>query len=214
MRPRQRTRKRRKNSVLVLTRFAQRMRPTGDDLATASARVAQTGFAIAACLKPQGANRRRVLRTSPSWRYSSKASMPLCRGGAATAACGGPVSAAAPPGAAAIGRLPASTLSEGSRGRIALAVAAPGGPPLLDRPRIAPDRGQISGHCRRFPAAGGIMFPQESRARWPNFPRTAVARAAGIGEYLRGRLAGVEIRLGLRRRIRRRQGGRDDPRHD
>jgi hypothetical protein len=58
------------------------------------------------------------------------------------------------------------------------------------------------------------MFPQESRARWPNFPRTAVARAAGIGEYLRGRLAGVEIRLGLRRRIRRRQGGRDDPRHD
>src|SRR5262249_8934377 len=45
------------------------------------------------------ASRRRVLRTSPSWRYSSKAST-FCRGGAATAACGGPVSAA-PPGAAA-----------------------------------------------------------------------------------------------------------------
>ena len=57
MRPRRRTLKRRKNSVLVLTRFARRMRPTGDDLATASARVAQTGFAIAACLKPRGAKR-------------------------------------------------------------------------------------------------------------------------------------------------------------
>jgi hypothetical protein len=58
------------------------------------------------------------------------------------------------------------------------------------------------------------MFPQESRARWPNFPRTAVARVAGIGENLRGRLAGVEIRLGLRRRIRRHGGSGDDPRHD
>jgi len=55
-RPRRRTPKRRKNSVLVLPRFAQRMRSTGADLAqaTASARVAQTGFAIAGSLKPRG----------------------------------------------------------------------------------------------------------------------------------------------------------------
>src|SRR6516225_3872403 len=113
---------------------------------------------------------------------------------------------------ALVGRPTAVALVGPRRGRLARAQRRR--PPLLDRPRVAPDRGKISGHRRRFPGAGGIMFPQESRARGPNFPRAAVARVAGIGEYLRGRLPGVEIRLGLRRRIRRHGGSGDDPRHD
>src|SRR5262249_56728721 len=56
-------------------------------------------------------------------RYSSKPSRAFCRAGVATAACGGPASAA-PPGATAMGRLPASTLSEGRRGLTAPAAPA------------------------------------------------------------------------------------------
>src|SRR5262249_60559942 len=86
-----------------------------------------------------------------------------------------------------LGRPTAVALVGPRRGRLARTQRRR--PPLLDRPGVAPDRGKISGHGRRFPGAGGIMFPQESRARGPNFPRAAVARVAGIGEYLRGRLA-------------------------
>src|SRR5215510_918925 len=98
------------------------------------------------------------------------------------------------------------------RGRLARAQGW--GPPLLDRPRIAADRGEISGHGRGFPRAGGIMFPQEGRAGRPDFPRTAVAGVAGVGEDLRGGLAGIEVCLGPRRMRRRQGGGGDDPRHD
>src|SRR5262249_60324880 len=44
------------------------------------------------------------------------------------------------------------------RGRLARAQGW--GPPLLDRPGITADRGEISGHGRGFPPAGGIMVPQ------------------------------------------------------
>src|SRR5262249_56234182 len=44
------------------------------------------------------------------------------------------------------------------RGRLARAQGW--GPPLLDRPCITADRGEISGPGRRFPPAGGIMVPQ------------------------------------------------------
>src|SRR5262249_47714951 len=62
--------------------------------------------------------------------------------------------------------------------------------------------------------AGGIMFPQEGRAGRPDFPRTAVAGVAGVGEDLRGGLAGIEVCLGPRRMSRRQRGGGKDPRHD
>src|SRR5258708_7969097 len=162
MGPRQATRKGRKNRVLVLTGFAEGMGATGDDLATASARVAQTGFAIAACLKPQGANRRQVLRTSPSWRYSSKASMPLCRGGAATAACGGPVSAAAPPGAAAIGQFPPS-------------------PPPAGKPSPNPRAG---GPARRRGGSGDDPRHDSSNPRHDQSSITADAEATFCFEFL------------------------------
>src|SRR6266849_1961107 len=219
MRPRQRTPKRRKNSVLVLTRFAQRIGPTGDDLATAAARVADrfrdcrlsetTGgeaeassadVAVSALFLEgfdaplprrccHGGLRRTGLGSSASRRGSNRQIARFHTLG------GTPRPDRAGGGRAwrrltLLGRPTVVALVGSRRGR--LARAQRGGPPLLDRPRIAPDRGQISRHCRRFPAAGGIMFPQESRARWPNFPRTAVARVAGIGEYLRGRLAGVD----------------------
>src|SRR5262249_38460067 len=205
MRIRQQTLKRRKNSVLLLTRFPRRMRSTRVDLAqvTASSRrqVRDCRFW------------RRVLRTSPSWLFLEgfDAVLPrrCCHGGlrrtslgdasrrgnryiARFPALGGKPSPnrAGPCRArrrlAPLRRPTAGALVDPRRGR--LASAQRWRPPLLDRPRIAADRGKISGHRRRFPAAGGIMFPQESRARWPNFPRTAVARVAGIGENLRGRL--------------------------
>ena len=215
-RPRQRARKPRKNSVLVLTRFAQRKRPTAADLAdaTASARVAQTRFAIAARLKPGGEPKASSADVAVLALFLEgfDAALPrrgchgsLRRTGLGSSAArrarnrqiarfhtlgGKPRPNRAGRGRAwrrltlLLGRPTAVALVGPRRGR--LARAQRGGPPLLDRPCIASDRGQISGHCCRFPAAGGIMFPQERRARWPNFPRTAVARVAGIGEYLRG----------------------------
>ena len=65
--------------------------------------------------------------------------------------------------------------------------------PLLDGARIAPNRGKIGGHRSRFPRSGGIMFPQESRTGLLELPRTAVTCVAGVGENLRGRLAGLEM---------------------
>src|SRR2546426_9512932 len=82
--------------------------------------------------------RNAILRTPPSQRYSSKSSTAVCRAGVATTGCGGAASGAAPD-AAAVGRLPASTLSEGRRGLTAPAVAALGeGWPCSDVRRPLP----------------------------------------------------------------------------
>ena len=94
--------------------------------------------------------------------------------------------------------------------------------PLLNRPRIAADRGEIGSHGGGCARTGGIMIPQKCRARGLDFPWTAVTRVAGIGEDLRGRLSGVEVRLCPCRRNPHPGGGRDDspgqdesdPRHD
>jgi hypothetical protein len=55
------------------------------------------------------------------------------------------------------------------------------------------------------------MFPQEAGAGRLEFARAAVAGAAGIAENLRGRLAGVEIRLGADRGGGQPDRSADDP---
>jgi hypothetical protein len=85
-----------------------------------------------------------------------------------------------------------------------------GRPPLLNRPCITSNRGEIGSHGRGCAGAGSIMLPQKCRAGRPDFPRTAVTRVAGIGEDLRGRLSGVEVRLCPCRRNRRPCDHRDD----
>lgn len=87
-------------------------------------------------------------------------------------------------------------------------------PPLLDGPGIATYRGEIPGHDGRFLDPGGIMLPKEPGIGLPEFPWAAVARITSVGKDLRGRFAGVEIRLSLQRERSRRSGGADHPRHN
>jgi hypothetical protein len=101
------------------------------------------------------------------------------------------------------GSLPASMLSDGRRGFIPPATG-PGeawvgsaiqgrGPPLLDRPRVTANGGEIRSHGSGFPRPGGIMLPKKPRAGLLEFPRTAVAGVAGGGENLRRGLAGIQV---------------------
>src|SRR5262245_15653952 len=88
-------------------------------------------------------------------------------------------------------------------------------PPLLNRPRIAADRGKIGSHGGSFARAGSIMLPQKSSAAGLYLARAAVARVAGVGENLRGRLARGEVGLGPCRCAHRPHASRDyGPRHD
>src|SRR6516162_9403408 len=52
--------------------------------------------------------------------------------------------------------------------------------PLLNRLRITADRGEISGHSRRFPRTRGVVLPQKCCAGRLDFARAAVARVAGV----------------------------------
>src|SRR5262249_17801695 len=52
--------------------------------------------------------------------------------------------------------------------------------PLLNPLRITADRGGISGHSGRFPRTRGVVLPQKCCAGRLDFPRTAVARVAGV----------------------------------
>jgi hypothetical protein len=55
------------------------------------------------------------------------------------------------------------------------------------------------------------MLQQEPGIGLPELARTAVAGIASIRENLRGGLAGIEIRLGLRREHGHQGGGADHP---
>src|SRR5205823_13729631 len=70
----------------------------------------------------------------------------------------------------------------------------------------------VGGHGGGVPPAGGIMFPQKTRAGRLELPRTAVAGVAGVGEDLRRRLAGVEVRLGAGVRGGDRERSAENPR--
>src|SRR5262249_36307707 len=120
--------------------FPQRMGKTPADRAGTTAFVRGRADRFPGCRWSESTQEERgaILRPPPSQRYSSKSSIAFCRAGVATTACDAGASGP-PPGAAEIGRLPASMLSEGRRGLTAPAVAVPGeGWPCSDVRRPLP----------------------------------------------------------------------------